>query len=482
MKQEELHFHTFLLYAADLLAAAAAVIISRAVFARIPEAYTGTEWHTGYLFAALLFYSVVFFWHMDVSLPGRKNGRSCIRSIFGYSLFVMVVLYVYILRTGSGAKLKLMPLLTAITLFVCLLVMRSLIRVIRELVFSRKGFGIRTVLVTTEKQLPESLEMMLSEDAWQMHVTAILVMGMRDKEETARYIKEKKKFRTVRLLAEDDLEDYLLTHPVGVVVFDLLTDDLIPARQLMQVANRESVGIMLRQEPDTSVLRESGPHYGRIDTVDFLMHNTRRGREKMLFFKRAFDIVVGIIGSVLTIFVSIFAAPAILIGSRGPVFTPEVCVGRDGKRYKALRFRTTYTGTQLKKTLLEKREATKPGDKFEPIPRPEETAAGKWIKKLHIENFPLMFSLLKGDVSVVGVTQMTEEDFKGNETVYRKCLFSKPGLISPYGSLRPAEAHPFSEKSIRTDIEYAQNWSVWMDIVTVMDRIRSRYERKRTQA
>ena len=474
MKQEELHFQTLVLWFSDLLAVFIASRLSVAAFRKVPGAYAGNEWEIWFILAALFFYTIAYFWKINTSLPGKDATGISLKSIVKKCLFLLIALLLFFVKFGSSEKRLLIPLFCSVLSFVLILILRLIIRFIRDAAFRSGGLGIRTVLVTTADRLNESIELMKSDDAWQMYISAI-VIASGNIEEATELAKENKRLKKVRILEPDMLEDYLLSHPVGTVIFDLYTDELRANGKLVQVVSRESVGLMLRQENDTSVFHDMR-RYGRIDDTDFLLHNTRGGREKTLFFKRIVDIVFGLIGSFITLLVSFVLAPMIKLGSSGPVFDRSVYIGRDGKRYIARRFRTMYTGNQLKKMLLEKRNDI-PADKHAPVRKPELTKQGRIIKKLKLANLPLSFNLLMGDISLIGVNPMTEEDFKGNERIYRKCLYSKPGIICPLGSVKPFEANPFAEASIRGDIDYAQNWSIWLDIVTLMDRIRSRYER-----
>ena len=223
---------------------------------------------------------------------------------------------------------------------------------------------------------------------------------------------------------------------------------------------------------------EEGLHYARIENTDFMVLNTRTRRERSLFIKRIVDILIGACGTILMLIVSVFAVILIKTTSHGPVFEKNVCIGLDGKRYTARCFRTRYTGTRLKKTMLAKRNTLPVNGSYLTDDTLDITRGGHILRRLHLANLPLMLSVFVGDMSFVGVNRMTEEDFIGHEQIYRKCLYCKPGILCPPGSKRPAVCDPFTEESIMPDILYAKNWSLWMDVVTIMDGFRHRYEMK----
>ena len=79
-------------------------------------------------------------------------------------------------------------------------------------------------------------------------------------------------------------------------------------------------------------------------------------------------------------------------------------------------------------------------------------------------------------MSLIGVNTITEEEYTGYEHAYRKCLRCKPGLICPPGVQPVSESENTDGSSIAPDVAYAQNWSLWLDIVTIFDNFRSKYE------
>ncbi len=445
MKQEELHFHTILQWILDLAACRAAVYAAVRLFHGIPDTAANTAYERAFLLSFLLFYSFAYFWKIDTELPVKGTRARSARALTWKFVFVFAASVLYSLSFGKGGKKAILCLFAAILGIVVVYAVRTAESMLVGGVLRRRGVGTRTVLITAGDHASQSLRMMAGPGTWNYHITAIVCDTLPGEAERRAILKNGGLRGSVQFLQPSQLHGYLQKNAVGLVIFDLTPRELRGAVDLLSQVRRESVGIWIRQESGLSDLTEDGLHYGRIGTTDFMMLNSRLRRERSQFIKRLCDIVAGIPGTVVFLLVSAVMIPFSRFRIKGPAIGRERYVGRDGKRYTRLSFR-----------LIE-----------------QDSSRHGFLRIL-----PLFLSLLLGDVSIVGVNPMTEKDFTGREAIYRKCLFCKPGLICPPGSKTPAQAVPFTEDAVRGDIEYAAGWSLWMDIVTIMERVRYLYERK----
>ena len=476
MKQEELHFQTIVLWILDLIAVAIAVRVSVRLFHLVPETVVYEEWEHTLVYVSCLLYSFAFFWNIDTSLSSDDTVKEGMKNVLWKHVFLLISVFVFILFTGNTGKRPLLSLFISFFSYLFILLIRLMYRLFIEKVYRRKGFGMQTVLVTERKHLSAALRTFSSLDAFQMHLKGILVVdpAAGDEEKWKDGI-ETADGRKIPRIEPDGLEDYILVEPVGCVIFDVSRATMKKMKEEIDMVRGDGIGVVLRAQQEAQDALDAGGRYGKISRKNFLFLNSRHLRERTQCIKRAVDLIVGLIGSLIAALAAMLIAPFIKLGSRGPLFKRVTCIGKDGKRFQLLTFRTSYTGPELKKTLLSRRNSAFGGTQAEDK-APSSTSVGRIIEILHLTGLPKFFSVLKGDMSLIGVNTITEEEYTGYEHAYRKCLRCKPGLICPPGVQPVSESENTDGSSIAPDVAYAQNWSLWLDIVTIFDNFRSKYE------
>lgn len=159
--------------------------------------------------------------------------------------------------------------------------------------------------------------------------------------------------------------------------------------------------------------------------------------------KRAVDVVLSLL-CLSTIFPIVYMVAAFFIKrqSQGPVFTKKTFEGRNGRKVNAVYFRTKHSGADME-------DGTFP--------------FGALMRSLHIDEMPLLFNILKGEVSFAGPRYHTCRDmnlYHLKTDNYQVCELVKPGL-SGCGTAE-------SEDSSADDIYYVQNWSIWLDAKLIL--------------
>jgi exopolysaccharide biosynthesis polyprenyl glycosylphosphotransferase len=181
-----------------------------------------------------------------------------------------------------------------------------------------------------------------------------------------------------------------------------------------------------------------------------------------MILKRTIDIVGAIIGLGLTLIISIFIAPAILIESPGPLIFSQVRIGKNGRRFKIYKFRSMYADAEArKKELLSKNEMQ--GFMFKMENDPRITKVGRFIRKTSIDELPQFFNVLKGDMSLVGTRPPTEDEFLQYKGRHKRRLSLKPGITGLWQVSGRSEIVDF-EDVVRLDLEYIDHWSLLQDI------------------
>jgi len=139
-----------------------------------------------------------------------------------------------------------------------------------------------------------------------------------------------------------------------------------------------------------------------------------------VFLKRVVDIIVGLLGSTITLVLLPFIALAIIIDSPGPIFYTQKRLGKGGRPFKVIKFRTMIPDAE---------KHTGPVLASEDDPRI--TRVGKFLRKTRLDELPQFFNVLVGDMSVVGPRPERPEFYeKALDEVedFRLRLIVKPGL------------------------------------------------------
>ena len=94
---------------------------------------------------------------------------------------------------------------------------------------------------------------------------------------------------------------------------------------------------------------------------------------------------------------------------------------------------------------------------------PRITKVGKFIRKTSIDELPQFFNVLRGDMSLVGTRPPTVDEFERYEEHHKRRLSLRPGITGMWQVSGRSDIQNF-EDVVRLDLEYIDNWSVWLDI------------------
>jgi lipopolysaccharide/colanic/teichoic acid biosynthesis glycosyltransferase len=127
------------------------------------------------------------------------------------------------------------------------------------------------------------------------------------------------------------------------------------------------------------------------------------------------------------------------------------------------KFRTMVTNAeQLKAELAAMNEMS--GPVFKVTRDPRITPIGKWLRKYSLDEFPQLFNVLRGEMSLVGPRPLPVDEVKRfHDMAHRRRLSVKPGLTCLWQISGRNNVSNFSDW-VRLDLEYIDNWSLWLDI------------------
>ncbi len=177
--------------------------------------------------------------------------------------------------------------------------------------------------------------------------------------------------------------------------------------------------------------------------------------------KRAFDLAGACVALVVIAPAMLIFALAVKFDSPGPVFFRQLRVGRYGKRFHMLKFRTMVEDAEnLKDSLRVKNEAQ--DGLFKIAEDPRVTRVGRLLRKTALDELPQLINILRGEMSLVGPRPLVIDEDERIGGWNRRRLELMPGMTGPWQILGPARV-PLKEM-VALDYLYVANWSLWTDV------------------
>jgi exopolysaccharide biosynthesis polyprenyl glycosylphosphotransferase len=152
---------------------------------------------------------------------------------------------------------------------------------------------------------------------------------------------------------------------------------------------------------------------------------------------------------------------AILLQDGAPVLFTQTRIGKNGLPFTVLKFRTMVRDAEQRK---EKLAALDEGDGllFKVRQDPRVTAIGRWLRRYSLDEFPQLFNVVLGDMSLVGPRPpLPIEAARYGEDVRRR-LVVKPGMTGLWQISGRSDLS--REDAVRLDVRYVENWSLALDL------------------
>jgi exopolysaccharide biosynthesis polyprenyl glycosylphosphotransferase len=176
--------------------------------------------------------------------------------------------------------------------------------------------------------------------------------------------------------------------------------------------------------------------------------------------KRAVDLAGSSIALIVLAPAMALIALAVKLSSRGPVFFRQCRIGRHGREFEMLKFRTMVADADTRKgDLVHLNEAE---GLFKIAGDPRITRVGRFLRRLSLDELPQLFNVLRGDMSLVGPRPLVVDDDRRVEGWHRRRLDVPPGMTGVWQVLGSSRV-PLNEM-VTLDYLYAANWSVWLDM------------------
>lgn len=187
------------------------------------------------------------------------------------------------------------------------------------------------------------------------------------------------------------------------------------------------------------------------------------------FAKRAFDITVGIFALIVLLPIMTVIGAAIKLDSRGPIFFSHRRLGRGGKEFGCLKFRTMAVNAQEALDDLFKKDPSLKDEwekNFKLKDDPRITRVGKLLRKASLDELPQIFNVLKGEMSFVGPRPIVRKELPRFSPYAHYYFMMRPGITGLWQvSGRSDIDYP---ERVRLESWYVRNWSLWLDITLLV--------------
>jgi len=156
-------------------------------------------------------------------------------------------------------------------------------------------------------------------------------------------------------------------------------------------------------------------------------------------------------------------ALAVKLTSPGPIIFRQKRAGLHGRPFDMLKFRTMCVDAEEKRQSLESMN-TMSGPVFKADDDPRITNIGKWLRRTSVDEFPQLFNVLRGEMSLVGPRPLPIYEVEKFELLeHRRRLSMKPGLTCIW-QVKGRNAVTSFDDWVRMDLEYIDNWSLALDL------------------
>jgi exopolysaccharide biosynthesis polyprenyl glycosylphosphotransferase len=180
-----------------------------------------------------------------------------------------------------------------------------------------------------------------------------------------------------------------------------------------------------------------------------------------LAVKRALDIVLSTLAIVVLTPLLLAVALLVIVTSPGPVFYVQERVGRGGKPFRMVKFRSMYRNAHDRREEHVEQNMHQ-GPIFKIRDDPRITPVGRAIRRLSIDELPQFFNVLMGHMSLVGPRPALPEEFLDYTERERQRLLVKPGVTCIWQVSGRSDID--FQTWVDMDLDYIETWSLLLDL------------------
>lgn len=409
----------------------------------------------GAFLIVLLLYIVIYFLYDTYSKLFKRGFLEELLIVIKINCLLAVILTSVIYLFQGGTYYSRLFFLCFLVLHILIdYLLRQYFKIILLGVYKKSASSYKVMVMTTSDQVNKVFSRINNENDWEYQVTSLTIIDKNMIGRKLNDIEVKADLNNMFEVVKKEVIDGVFIHIPSTWLNDINLEELVLELQNMGITVDISIntfGLKIREK----VIREmSGYHV--------LTFSSRLFTESQMVFKRLIDLLGGLVGCIITVILTLFIAPAILIESPGPVFFSQIRIGKNGRRFRIYKFRSMYMDAEKRKQeLMAQNEMN--GYMFKIKNDPRVTKVGKFLRKTSLDEFPQFFNVLKGDMSLVGTRPPTESEFIQYENRHKRRLALKSGVTGLWQVSGRSDITDF-EDVVKMDLDYIDNWSFQMDL------------------
>jgi len=340
-----------------------------------------------------------------------------------------------------------------------LTVNRVFFRGIREHIRAGGGFSKRILIIGAEEKASRFIKTVSEQQD-----LAVELVGFVDTEHASG---DACPAETKRLGTPEDLPTILHEHTIDEVVFAVPTKRIADCTDMLALCEQEGVRAVILSNWFSNLVAHVSTEIQYDQPV--LIYTSMRHKEWQILVKRLFDIAFSGFMIILLTPLLLFIALAIKLQDGGPIFYRWKVVGFNKEKFTGYKFRTMVVDADRLKAKLEAQNEMK-GAVFKIRNDPRITIVGRYLRKFSLDELPQLWSVLKGDMSIVGPRPPLETELPRFDSWHRRKLAVKPGLTCLWQISGRSGITDFDEW-VKLDLAYIDNWTLWLDFKILMKTI-----------
>lgn len=254
-----------------------------------------------------------------------------------------------------------------------------------------------------------------------------------------------------------ELASILRQHVVDEVVFAVGSESLAELEEAFLQCDEE--GVRTRVAVDFFPHVNSTVSLDRFGPTPLLTFSAAPYDEIRLLVKRVTDIVISVAGLVVLAPLMLGIVILIRLTSPGPAVFRQVRCGLNGRRFLFYKFRSMCQNAEDLKDGLAHLSTRETAFKIPDDPRL--TGVGRYLRKFSVDEWPQLWNVLRGDMSLVGPRPAVPSEVEKYKRWQRRRLRMRPGLTCLW-AVSGRDAVDF-ETWMKMDMQYIDNWSLALD-------------------
>ncbi len=435
--------------------------------------YENKEYRMMVIVAVLLHFCITFFadTYSNVLRRGYFKEFSGVL-VYNMELFGFLILFMFVTQSGQTYS-RIITLSSFFMNVILTYMIHILIKYYHQNIDdSNKNFP-QYIIISDEDYIEDAVEKIKDGPQKSFKIAGI---ALENKSDDSRFKNDE--YMGIPIVAYgDEIYEYCCHHVVDEVFICIPLEHKEKVQRLC--SKFMEMGIPINIKVNMYFKDLPNARFGRLNSAEFVSSCMNVASSRDLFLKRVMDIAAGIVGCLITAVLYIFIAPAIKIADpKGPVFFKQQRAGKNGRVFNIYKFRSMYSDAEERKAeLMKDNKMEGLMFKLDADPRiigsgPDGTkkGLGYWLRTLSLDEFPNFWSILKGDMSLVGTRPPTLDEYEKYELHHKSRLAAKPGLTGMWQVSGRSNMTDF-EEIVKLDNEYLQNWNIGQDIKIVLKTI-----------